>query len=168
MIGLRKLTNKDALGMLEWLNDKDISRHFSFNVRKHSIEDVYAFIQKSSIDEHNLHLAIVDENDIYLGTISLKNIDYANKHAEYAIVVRKTGHGKGIGYQASQLLIQMAKQELNLHKIYLNVLVTNLVAIRFYERIGFVQRGIFKEHLYLGEQFKDLFYYELILSEDKK
>lgn len=35
----------------------------------------------------NLHLAIVDENDEYMGTVSLKNIE--EDKAEFAITVRK-------------------------------------------------------------------------------
>lgn len=165
MITLRRLLNKDAEGMLEWLNDKDISRHFSFDDQSHNIESVQSFIRNSMLDEQSLHLAIVDEYDTYLGTISLKNIDGVNLHAEYAIALRKSSQGKGVGYQASKLLIAKAKQEFNLHKIYLNVLVTNQAAIQLYEKLGFEQRGFFKDHLLKGDQFRDLYYYELMLSE---
>ena len=42
-----------------------------------------------------------DQDDEYLGTISLKNIDLKNKNAEYAISTRKKARGTGANQQAT-------------------------------------------------------------------
>ena len=102
MIRLRKLELKDALGMLEWLNDPEITQYFSFSSFSHSLESVQSYIQKAQQDSKNFHYAICSENDEYLGTISLKAIDYPTGRAEYAIVLRKNYIGKGIASEASE------------------------------------------------------------------
>ena len=56
------------------------------------IDDVAAkkFVE-NSFREDQQHFAIIDDqDDEYLGTISLKNIDLKNKNAEYAISTRKS------------------------------------------------------------------------------
>ena len=42
----------------------------------------------------NIHMAITDDNDEYMGTVSLKNINYIDSFAEFAITVRRTAMGK--------------------------------------------------------------------------
>ena len=39
-------------------------------------------------------MAITDDNDEYMGTVSLKNINYTDSFAEFAITVRRTAMGK--------------------------------------------------------------------------
>ena len=71
----------------------------------------------------DMHFAIVDDkNDEYLGTISLKHIDYKNHNAEYAISTRKKVRGSGIAQKSTELILDYAFNNLDLHKVYLNVL----------------------------------------------
>lgn len=166
MIGLRELRTEDASGMLDWLNDEEVNQYFSFSSKEHDIDYAINYINKVKLDEKSKHFAIVDDQDEYMGTISLKNIDLDNKHAEYAIAIRKKFQGTGIGTRASQLIIEYAKSKLNLHKIYLTVLTSNKAAIYLYIKLGFKLSGIFKEHISKNGVYFDLEYYEIILDEE--
>lgn len=141
--------------------DKEVTQYFRFNGYDES--KVTQYIKDSLVDTQNRHFAIVDANNIYLGTISLKNIDLVNKHAEYAIVLRKAFWGKGVGKQASLLLIDFAKQ-IGLHKIYLNVISTNTSAIQLYEKLGFRKSGVYKDHILRDGRYHDLDYFEKIMG----
>ena len=165
MIHLRRLEIKDAEGMHEWMNDSKVTEYFDLSETQKTMKSIQTFIKHCQIHQTSLHYAIVDESDTYLGTISLKNIHLKNKHAEYAIVLRKSAQGRGLGKQASELLIDKAFHELGLHKIYLNAITTNTIAIKLYEKLGFVRQGSFKDHLYLQGHYIDLYYYELLLGE---
>ncbi len=166
MIRLRRLKTEDAIGMLEWINDIEINQFFTFAYRKFDMASVLQFINEANKTEVNHHYAVVDEEDIYLGTISLKNVDHINRHAEYAIAMRKSMQGQGNGETASRMILDVAKYELKLHKVYLNVLTHNTVAIHLYEKIGFKQKGIYEDHVLKQDGYHDLFYYEIIFSED--
>ena len=92
---LRSLELKDAELMLEWMKDKELNQYFRFESEKITLDSVKDFIASSNLCERNKHFAIVDDKDVYLGTISLKNIDMNNFNAEYAIALRKVSIGKG-------------------------------------------------------------------------
>jgi len=165
MIKLRQLELIDENMMFEWLNDIEVTSFLDVPKERKSREAIREFIIASQTDKKNKHYAICDEDGEYLGTISLKNLDPKNRHAEYAIVLLRSQKGKGVAYKATELLIEIAKTELKLHKIYLTVLTFNDKAIKLYERSGFIRKGLYEQHVLKESGYKDLYYYELLLEE---
>lgn len=161
---LRRLEEKDASLMLEWMHDDTINCNFQYPFKEMTIEKVKNFIEYS-FNEENQHFAIVDEKDEYLGTISLKNISYKNGNAEYAIVTRKNAQGTGVARLATCELLQYAFEELKLHKVYLNVLAENIRARKLYEKCGFMQEGISKEAVKINGKYESLIWYGIIKKE---
>lgn len=158
---LRKLEEKDAPFMLEWMHDDTINCNFQYPFAEMNMEKVKIFIE-NSFDEENKHFAIVDTKDEYLGTISLKNISQKNRNAEYAIVTRKRAQGTGAAMQATQELLTLAFKELGMHKVYLNVLEENIRARKFYEKCGFKQEGIAQDAIRLHERYANLVWYGIL------
>lgn len=168
MIRLRALNLKDVTGMLEWMHDPDTQQNFQADMNGKTYADVKHFIENAQycvIDGGSIHFAIVNEQDEYMGTISLKNISLRDKRAEYAISLRKCAQGKGIAVDATHQLLTLAFQDWTLEKIYLNVLSENLKAIRFYEKYGFVYEGTFRKHICLKGEFKALKWYSILKEE---
>ena len=64
---LRKLELKDAPLMLEWMHDDDVVQNMKTNFKIKTLEDCEQFINESKVNNANLHLAIVDEFDEYMG-----------------------------------------------------------------------------------------------------
>ena len=147
--------------MLEWMKDPDLTENFRFNPEDNNIDSVNNFIDSSICDESNLHYAITDDNDEYLGTISLKSINKVDKNAEYAIALRKVAIGTGVAKKATRLIIDIAFNELKMKKVYLNVFAENGRAIKFYEKFGFIYEGEFKDHIFLRNEFKTLKWYAI-------
>lgn len=165
---LRRLEEKDAAGMLEWMQDPEIQKGFRFNAGEKDMESVICFIQNADIqliDGKDMHYAIVDENDEYLGTISLKGIDLADKRAEYAISLRRKAQGRGIAAEATREILRLAFDEYGLERVYLNVLSDNESAICLYERVGFVYEGAFRKHLFLRGEYRTLKWYSMLREE---
>lgn len=165
---LRRLEMKDAEGMLEWMNDVSMQPFFRFTLGNKTIEEAQEFIAASQQKVENggtLHYAICNETDEYLGTISLKDIDFISKHAEYAISIRKKAQGQGLGYQSTREILRIAFEELQLNKVYLNVLSDNKRAIKLYEKSGFIYEGEAREHLYLRGCFRSLKWYSILAEE---
>ena len=52
--------------------------------------------------------------------------------------------GKGLADEASRLLLRFAFNTLGLHRVFLQVNVTNQSAISLYRRLGFVEEGILR------------------------
>lgn len=133
---LRKLELKDAPLMLEWMHDKNVIEYLAKDFSSFTLVDCEKFIIDSQNDEGNLHLAIVNDSDEYQGTVSLKNIDMSEKSAEFAIAIRSSAIGKGIGKFAMQEIMKVGFEEMKLHKIYWNVQKSNKRAIGLYNQFG--------------------------------
>lgn len=164
---IRKLEPKDANLMLEWMIDKTITCNFRFNFLSMTKEKVLDFINHSC-DDKNKHFAIINSKDEYQGTVSLKNISYIDRNAEYAIVTRKCAQGTGAAYQGTIKILEYAFNELALHRVYLNVLEDNIRANEFYKKCGFSFEGKFLNHIYVDNELKNLNWYGINLSNLKK
>lgn len=138
---LRNLQIKDAEHMYEWMCDDTVLRGLQAHIFKNkTIEDCEKFILESN-DEFvrtvNCHMAIVDENDIYQGTVSLKRIDHDHKDAEFALVLRKKAQKHGYAQTAMKEIMKIAFTKYDLDEVYWNVLKNNAPAIRLYKRGGY-------------------------------
>ena len=173
MIILRKLQDKDAEKMLEWMHDASIARAFKKDMERFTLENVKEYIENGvNSDDFDtakeLNYAVVDsEEDEYLGTVSLKNIDRNNSNAEFAIVLRKCAQGgaKGISVAAAKLILDKAFENLGLERVYLTVLHNNVRARNFYEKIGFTYEGTARKQLHIKDVFVNWDFYGL-LKED--
>lgn len=159
---LRKLNVKDIPGMMEWMQDVDISRQFRADFSHFTEDKIKHFIDQAQDFTSHRHYAIVDEKDEYLGTISLKEIDSINMKAEYAIVLRRKVIGTSIASDATHQILNIAFNELMLNKVYLNVLAMNKRANRFYQKFGFVYEGTFRQDIKIENELYDLNWYSIL------
>lgn len=137
---LRELQEKDAEYMLEWMHDENVNAYLGKDFRHMTLEQCKGFIFNSFFEQDvNRHYAITDDNDEYMGTISLKNIDREAGRAEYAISCRTKAMGKGYAGEATRELFRIAAGELKLNLIYLNVYDFNIRAQKLYRKVGFEQ-----------------------------
>lgn len=162
---LRKLVEKDAQFMLEWMKDEKVNCYFRFKPQDITIESTKEFIRQSKNNKLSYNYAIADDDDEYLGTVTLKNIDKISKNGEYAIALRTKAQGQGAGRYATEEILKIAFNELKLERVYLNVLSVNEHAIKFYEKIGFVYEGEFLEHVMINDNLRSLRWYRMMRCE---
>jgi len=169
-IRLRKLQSKDAPLMFEWMQDPQIISNFQIDFTNASQKTADDFIAKYSASDNvtTKHYAIVNEEDEYLGTVSLKNIDYKNKNTEYAVVLRDKVIGTNVAFDATKALFDIVFKDLNLEKIYLNCLSDNQRAINFYKKMGFRFEGEFKKHVYIKNSFRNLSWMAFLKEDYEK
>ena len=151
-MNLRKLKLEDAPLMLEWMHDITVTEDLQTDFSAKTLADCESFITLSLHDRNNLHLAITDDYDIYMGTVSLKNM--IASAAEFAIVIRKCAMGKGFSRYAMTEMLRIGTEEMGLRQIYWYVSPNNKRAIRFYEKNGYqrttwddvkiLSRGVFR------------------------
>lgn len=134
---LRKLCLKDVPFMLEWMHEKKVTNGLKKNFADKTTVDCETFIKGSWADERNVHFAVTNENDEYMGTVSLKNIDKISGEAEFAIVIRLKAMGCGFASYAMREILKIGLEKLNLIRIYWCVLKDNKRAIRFYDKSGY-------------------------------
>lgn len=163
---LRQLELKDAPLMLEWMHDEEVIEKLRGNFREKTLSDAEQFIVKSISDENNIHLAIVTDEDEYMGTVSLKNIDKFNNSAEFAITVRKSAMGRGYSWWGMEEIVRLAFEKYGLESIYWCVSKSNTRAIRFYDKHNFHEALDISEAIqsrYLG--ISDLKWYSILKGD---
>ena len=134
---LRNLKIKDAPLMLEWMHDTSVVEKLKTNFSTKTIDDCKAFIKASKDKTKDINLAIVSNEDEYMGTVSLKNIDYENNCAEFAITVRKSAMGRGYSWWGMEEIIRLAFDKYGLENVYWCVSRANKRAVRFYDKHNF-------------------------------
>ena len=92
-----------------------------------------------------VNFTVYDRSDDQpVGTAGLFDISYVHSSAEFGIAIGER-RGRGLGTEATRLVLEWAFGTLGLHNVILGALAWNESALRAYERAGFrrigVQRG---------------------------
>ncbi len=151
---LRDLELKDAPLMLEWMHDEDVVGNLRGKFLTKTIDDCNSFILSSLNKENDIHLAIVSDEDEYMGTVSLKNIDRLFQSAEFGISVRKAAMGRGYSWYGMEEILRRAFDEYGLENVYWCVSRTNERAVRFYDKHNFHEALDISEEIL--ERYKDV------------
>ena len=97
---------------------------------------------------------IIEAEQRCIGTVRLHQRDPDNRRARYAIgIFDPTMWGKGLGTEATRLVLSHAFDVLGLHRVDLRVLAFNQRAIACYEKCGFVQEGVEREGALIGGEW---------------
>lgn len=157
---LRKLEQRDAEWMLQWMHDESVVSHLGTNFMEKTIEDCRRFIDWANSTHTDLHLAVVDDKDEYMGTVSLKHIH--DGKAEFAITVRACAMGKGYSDYGMAAILEKGIRELGLKTIYWCVSRHNARAVRFYDKNGYTRTSDVPESIltaYTPAQLSDFIWY---------
>ncbi len=164
---LRKLELKDAPLMYEWMQDKDIIKYFYNDFSDLTLNDAENYILSSQDRSDKVSYAIVTDEDEYMGTACLKEIDHENSYAQLSVVVRRSAMTKGYSWFAVCELLNMAFEDFDLEAVYWCISCRNDQAVRFYDkhyinRIVDVPAEI--RNMYKGRD--DLIWYSVLKGDD--
>ncbi|MEU4314169.1 GNAT family protein [Nocardia sp. NPDC024068] len=103
-----------------------------------------------------LDLAVVDKTGgRCVGEAVLNRWDPANRSCNYRILLGPAGRGRGLGTEATRLLVGYGFERLGLHRISLEVYAFNPRARRVYEKVGFRAEGVLRESLRYRDEWID-------------
>jgi UDP-4-amino-4,6-dideoxy-N-acetyl-beta-L-altrosamine N-acetyltransferase len=158
---LRPLKLDDWHKTIIWRNDiniKKLAMMHPFPITEMNEIEWYEGLLKSKSDR-TIYFAVADKNDEPVGFIFLNNINRTNRNCYLGIVIGDTNNqGKGYGKDALITLLNYAFKNLNLKKVSVEVVETNINAIKLYKTIGFKEEGNMKEQF-----FSDGNYYNVLI-----
>ena len=162
---LRKLQKKDAPLMLEWMHD-DYAVHFlKGSFFRKTLDDCFKFIESAQDETESIHLAIVNEQDEYMGTVSLKHIQ--QNSAEFGIALRVSGMGKGYSFFGMKSILEYGYRTRGIEYVYWCVNPANQRAIRFYEKHGFQKCNVPEQAVgYTDEEKQNYIWYQTGRNSD--
>jgi RimJ/RimL family protein N-acetyltransferase len=167
-VTLRKPMASDAVWRLALGQDPSIATMFGqskASMKPLSQNDADAWARE--LVNHS-HAWIIEVNGTGVGEVRLDRVDMTDRRASYAIGIYDPAMlGKGIGTEATLLVLQHAFQDLELHRVGLRVVAFNERAIRSYQKCGFQIEGRERESCLVdGKRYDDVMM-GLLVSEFK-
>ncbi|MFD9026072.1 GNAT family N-acetyltransferase [Streptomyces parvulus] len=143
---LRPFTARDADTMWEIVNDPEVVR-FTFEPDTElTPERLRAWYGARTADPDRLDLAVTDRaTGELVGEVVLYDGDPAARSCTFRTLIGARGRGRGLGSEATRLIVGHGFERAGLHRVQLEVYAHNARARRVYEKAGFVVEGIRRE-----------------------
>lgn len=98
--------------------------------------------------DDRLDLAVVERvTGNVVGEVVLNGWDPGNESCNFRILLVPGSYGRGLGTEATRLIVGYGFESLGLHRISLEVYAFNPRARRAYEKAGFVAEGVLRDAL---------------------
>lgn len=165
---LRALELTDVEKLTEWRNNTEITSPLGGNTYFVSSLRETEWLKSVILnDNNNIRLAIcLTENNLHIGNINITSINWINRSGEFSIMIGdKNQWSKGLGTEATRMMLRYAFAELNLHRIFLTVRFDNTHAIELYSKVGFKQEGVLRESLYKNNKYIDMILMSILKDE---
>ncbi|WP_242257052.1 GNAT family N-acetyltransferase [Bacillus cereus group sp. BfR-BA-01379] len=171
VIKLETFKKSDFKQLIGWIDSEEFLIQWSGNAFTYPLNEQQ--LEKYITSENTLAFKVIDEESKkVIGHISLGQIDNINKSARIGkVLVGDTRmRGRSIGKHMMKAVLQIAFEELKLHRVTLGVYDFNTSAISCYEKIGFVKEGLLRESKKVGETYWNLWEMSMLEYEwsDKK
>jgi RimJ/RimL family protein N-acetyltransferase len=154
-IYLRPLERADAERLAGWFNDEQVRRHLErylpMSVQR-EIEFIDALLKTS-----DLVLGIVTvDGDVLVGVTGLHDLHPRNHAATFGICIgEKAEWRRGYATEATRLMVAIAFDTLNLHRVELRVDADHVAAQKVYERVGFKREGVLRQAAFRAGGWQD-------------
>ncbi len=168
---LRALTETDIPQTLSWHNQEDIRDLYighPFPVNKEMEESWYKKILTSNYPTTVFGIELIQSKKL-IGLSFLKNINNIHSNAEFAIYIGDIdSRGKGFSKEATIKTLEFAFFSLGLNRVFLKVLKRNNIAIKLYEKLGFIIEGTLRESTFKNNCFEDELMMGILKNEFEK
>ncbi|MEV6181545.1 GNAT family protein [Streptomyces sp. NPDC052015] len=143
---LRPFTEADAETMGEIIGDPEVIR-FTFPANGDlTLPRLRSWYGTRSTRPDRLDLAVTDRaTGELVGEVVLHEWDPHARSCTFRTLIGPRGRGRGLGTEATRLIVGHGFEQLGLHRIQLELYGDNARARRVYEKVGFVVEGVRRE-----------------------
>ena len=164
-VGLRALEKEDLIHLRDWRNIPEFRKHFR-EVRELSLTDQEEWFESIQKTKHiNFMFTIVDlETQKPIGAAGLLYINWIIRSADFSFYIGHENKYIGnddIAIEAAKLLIDYGFNNLNLHKIWMELYEFDSKKIDFFtNKFKFKQDGLLRDNCFEAGKY----YNSLIIS----
>ena len=167
-IRLTAVSKEDLSAIARWYEDAGFARLFDATpVAPRNKAQWTKWLEEQQDADDGFLFAIRETNaGAIIGYLELDGILWTHGNGWLGIGLGDRKHwGRGYGQEAVELVLKFAFHELNLHRVQLTVFSYNQRAIALYEKLGFIQEGVFREHIQRDGRRYDMILYGLLRRE---
>ncbi|WP_101846028.1 GNAT family N-acetyltransferase [Halobacillus sp. Marseille-P3879] len=173
MVRLEHFGKKDYDQLIQWVESPAFllqwaGPHFSYPLTYNQLDE---YIKGANQEQSPLFVykAVEHSTNQAVGHIALNNIDLHNHSGRIGkVLVRREARGRGIGLLMIKGVLQIAFENLNLHKVTLGVFDFNEPAIKTYKKAGFQIDGLLRDHRRFNEEYWSLYEMSILYREWKQ
>ena len=167
-VRLTALTPDDLPTIARWYEDAEFARLYDARPARPKAEAELARwleeLQKAN-DTFGFAIRPSDSDDL-IGTVELDGILWPHGVCGIGIAIGdRANWGQGYGYEAAQLALAFAFNELNLHRVQATVFSCNERSIALFEKLDFRREGVYREFLRRDGKRYDMVLYGLLEGE---
>lgn len=153
-VKVREFGEREDRNLFEkWITDKD-GRHFLLSRITAEISDLNQLIEG---DRDLFGVITLKPEEIPIGMMAFFDYDRVQRKAELRKLIGEPEfRGHGLAKEATQLWMQFGISTLELKKIYLNTLNTNIRNIKLNEELGFKVEGILRKECFFDGEYHDV------------
>lgn len=143
LVALRRPQPSDLGAVVRWYRDPEVARLTRYQTRPMSQVEVERFFHLRMLAPDALAYSIVELPEWRLiGFTTFSSLDGDNGSVLFHITIgERDALGRGLGTEATELMLAHAFERLGLHRVGLSVFSYNPRAIRAYEKAGFSNEG---------------------------
>ncbi|MFC0184614.1 Acetyltransferase (GNAT) domain-containing protein [Pseudarcicella hirudinis] len=146
--------------IVKWKKDEELADLIMAKTSENTESEVAEWVNNNNSDPDQRIWGIYSNDlDKPIGIARLMFINWEAGTTELGLYFGEVdARGKGYGKKVINLLLQKAFDELNLKKVFLKVLSSNIPAMKLYEKMGFEIEGVLKKHHFVKNQLHDVIY----------
>lgn len=159
---LRPFHRRDADALVEavWASLPELSRWLPWPHPRYGRSDALRFIRDSGAAwqegrAHDLSIHTHTDGATHLGNISVWPTSRREQAGEAGYWVRSDATRQGIATEAAARVLQVAFEEMALHRVILRVAVGNRASERVAEKLGFVCEGLLRKEVLVAGSWLD-------------
>ncbi len=155
---LRAFEQADAERCYRWMNDPNIVRTLKARYPIAFQNEVEWLDRAMQPIANERHFAIERKEDrMHIGNASLHDIDWVSRTSWFGLFIGEpAAWNRGFGSDAIRTLVRFAFDEMNLHKLRINVFDYNERAQHILQASGFVVEGKLERDFYREGTYHDL------------
>lgn len=162
---LRPMVASDAQDLWDDLHDSEARRltgtHTTF-----TRDEIDQWCSTRVDQDDRLDMAVVDRaNGAWLGEVVVHEWDPDNRSCGFRIGLRRAVRDRGIGTEATRLLVDHVFANGVVNRISLEVFDFNERAHRVYRKVGFVEEGVLREALWWDDRPHDTIVMSILRRE---
>ncbi|APD08173.1 diamine N-acetyltransferase [Flavobacteriaceae bacterium UJ101] len=169
-IELRALEPEDISILYEWENQTNywLDSQTLHPYSKHLLNQYLENVSRDIFEMKQLRFVIVlKEKNEAIGFVDLFDLDVKNSRAAIGILIGESQNkNKGYASEAIQLIVDYAFKILNLNQLYADVIESNTISKRLFEKNGFIKTMVKKNWVQLNRQFLDVSLYQLFNNDE--
>lgn len=114
---------------------------------------------------YDFAIRLLDDPDRHIGNISVWHVSRPFRVGEIGYWIRSDLAGTGIGTEVTARMLEVAFEELNMHRVVLRIAVGNRGSERIAEKLGFTIEGTLREEIKVAGEWLDHTVYSLLEDE---